>query len=132
MPTIKHRDIEIELEEDFSGRVELTGTTTITVKITTEKTLASMLMTKGTQKLLAYIFGVVFTIVLLAIAFATPNPTAFQYTVFRIVLALAAAGMAAMIPGFLQATISTWLQAGGALAIFVIVYFYSPAALVVN
>jgi hypothetical protein len=34
-----------------------------------------------------------------------------------------------MIPGFLSVQVSTWLRAGGALAVFVIVYFYSPAAL---
>jgi hypothetical protein len=86
-------------------------------------------MRKTDEKKLAYIFGVVFVVMLLAVALFVPNPTAFQYTVFRIVLALAAAGVAAMIPGFLEVTISTWLRAGGALAIFVIVYFYAPAAL---
>ena len=86
-------------------------------------------MQKSHEKVLAFVFGVVFVVVLLAVAFFVPNPTAFQYTVFRIVLALAAAGVAAMIPGFLQVNISTWLRAGGALAIFVIVYFYAPAAL---
>ncbi|MEL4896689.1 hypothetical protein [Crocosphaera sp. Alani8] len=32
-----------------------------------------------------------------------------------------------MIPGFLELNIAKWLRAGGALAIFVIVYFYNPA-----
>jgi hypothetical protein len=68
--------------------------------------------------------------VLIVVAIAVPNPTGFQYTVFRIVLALAAGGVAAMIPGFLQVKVSTFIRAGGALAVFVIVYFYSPAALV--
>jgi len=86
-------------------------------------------MLKSDEKKLAYIFGVVFVVVLLVIAVFIPSPSAFQYTVFRIVLALAAAGVAAMIPGFLQVQVSTWLRAGGALAIFVIVYFYAPAAL---
>lgn len=89
-------------------------------------------MTKTDEKKYAYFFGVVFVVVLLVLAIAVPNPNAFQYTVFRIVLALAAAGVAAMIPGFLQVTVSNWIRAGGALAIFVIVYFYAPAALVVN
>ena len=86
-------------------------------------------MRKADEKKLAYAFGVVFVVVLLVVALFVPNPTEFQYTVFRIVLALAAAGVAAMIPGFLQVTLSTWLRAGGALAIFVVVYFYAPAAL---
>jgi hypothetical protein len=82
------------------------------------------------QQRLAFLFGIVFLIVLLTLAILVPNPTAFQYTIFRSVLALAAAGVAAMIPGFIAVSISTWLRAGGALAVFVVVYFYNPAALV--
>ncbi len=86
-------------------------------------------MTKSSERLLAFAFGVVFVIVLLILASAVPHPTPFQYTVFRIVLALAAGGVAAMIPGFITIDIPKVLRAGGALAVFVIVYFYSPAAL---
>jgi hypothetical protein len=87
-------------------------------------------MNKSDERKLAYVFGVVFVVVLLVIALALPNPTVFQYTVFRIILALAAAGVASMIPGFLHVTVKTWIRASGALAIFVIVYFFSPVALV--
>ncbi|HXO19319.1 MAG TPA: hypothetical protein VOA87_05255 [Thermoanaerobaculia bacterium] len=83
------------------------------------------------QRHLAFVFGVVFVVVLVVLAIAVPNPTPFQYTVFRVLLALAAAGVAATIPGFLQVTIADWLRVGGALAVFVIVFFYNPAALVV-
>ena len=86
-------------------------------------------MQKNYEKILAFAFGVVFVVVLLYAAFAVPNPTAFQYTVFRIVLALAAAGVAGFFSGFLNVQISNWLKAGGALAVFVVVYFYAPAAL---
>jgi hypothetical protein len=67
---------------------------------------------------------------MLAIAF--PAPTAFQYTVFRIVLALAAAGVGALVPGFLEIRYKSMIRAGGALAMFVIIYFVSPAALVAD
>lgn len=77
-----------------------------------------------------FAFGLVFVATLMAIAIRFPEPTPFQYTVFRIVLALAAAGIAALIPGLLQVAIGEWLKGGGALAIFAIVYFYSPAAMV--
>ena len=40
--------------------------------------------------------------------------------------------MAAFIPGFLGVEINIWLRAGGAAAVFVIVYFFSPAHLVVQ
>ena len=87
-------------------------------------------MHKHTQQWTAFVFGVVFVIVLLTLAIKFPNPTAFQYTIFRSVLSLAAAGVAAMIPGFISVSISKWLRAGGALAVFAAVYFYNPAAMV--
>jgi hypothetical protein len=87
-------------------------------------------VTKTQQQVTAFVFGVVFVLVLLAVAFAVPNPSDFQYVVFKTVLALAAAGAAAMIPGFIHVTISKFVRAGGALAVFAIVFFYSPAAAV--
>jgi hypothetical protein len=85
---------------------------------------------KPAQEWSAFVFGVVFVVALLTLAIFFPTPTAFQYTIFRTVLALAAAGVAAMIPGFISLSISKWLRAGGALAVFAVVYFYNPAALV--
>jgi hypothetical protein len=89
-----------------------------------------VILHKQTQLWTAFLFGVVFVIVLLAMAIFFPNPTAFQYTIFRSVLSLAAAGLAAMIPGFISLSVSNWLRAGGALAVFAVVYFYNPAALI--
>ena len=86
-------------------------------------------MKKPNERVVAFVFGVVFVIAIIALAIWKPNPSPFQYTVFRIVLALAAAGVAAMLPGFIEFTVSGWIRAGGALAVFVIVYFYSPVAL---
>ncbi len=86
-------------------------------------------MNKSQERVAAFAFGTLFVVVLLFLAIFHPNPTPFQYTVFRIVLALAAGGVAAMIPGFLSVSISNWLRGGGALAVFVIVYFFSPAKL---
>jgi hypothetical protein len=87
-------------------------------------------VSKSQQQVAAFAFGIVFIVTLLTLAITVPEPTAFQYMVFRIVLALASGGIAAMIPGFLHVEISEWVRAGGALAVFVIVYFYNPAALV--
>jgi hypothetical protein len=85
---------------------------------------------RDAQRATAVASGIVFLVVLLAIAFAVPNPTDFQYTVFRIVLALAAAAFAATIPGFIHVDMPNLARASGAIAVFVIVYFFSPAALV--
>ena len=87
---------------------------------------------RNTEKLLAYGFGVIFVVVLLAIAVYVPNPTPFQFVVFKVVLALAAAGVAAMIPGFIEFNIPTYLRAGGAIAVFAIVFFKNPASLVIQ
>jgi len=89
-------------------------------------------MEKKHQQLAAFAFGVLFVVAMLLVSIFVPRPTDFQYLVFRIVLALATAGVAAMIPGFLQVNVSTFLRAGGALAVFVVVFFYNPATLVVN
>ena len=85
-----------------------------------------------TQLILATVFGFVFLSLILAVAIFIPNPTVFQYQVFRITLALAAAGIAAVIPGVLDVRIPNIATATGALGVFVIVYFYSPAQIVVK
>jgi hypothetical protein len=82
------------------------------------------------SRVAVFAFGVAFIITLLVLAAKYPNPTSFQYTVFRIVLALAAAGIGAFLPGFLDVQVSTSIRAGGALAVFIVVYFFSPAQLV--
>lgn len=84
----------------------------------------------NTDKKWSFIFGVVFIAVMLAIALFKPDPSQFQYTVFRTVLALAGAGIGAVLPGFLDVKMKNLLRAGGAMAIFALVYFWNPAALV--
>lgn len=86
---------------------------------------------KKNEQYLAYGFGLVFIVVILVLAIVFPTPTQFQYTVFRIILALAAAGIAAFIPGFLQVDFKNVVRASGAIAVFVVVYFFSPAQLAI-
>src|SRR5262245_61177959 len=87
-------------------------------------------LTRGHQQLAASVFGTIFVVAILAIAILFPKPTTFQVFVFRVVLALAAAGVAAMIPGFLNVQLGTSIRAGGAIAVFIVVYFLNPTALV--
>lgn len=89
-------------------------------------------MTKQAERRAVFAFGVTFVVVMLVLAVAIPNPTRTQYETFKTVLALAAAGVAAFIPGFLELTVPGWVRAGGALAVFVLVYTKSPATLVVD
>jgi hypothetical protein len=71
-----------------------------------------MNMNKNSQKFAAFGFGIVFVVSILVVAILLPEPTPFQYLVFKTVLALAAAGVAAMVPGFLELSVSNWLRAG--------------------
>lgn len=86
---------------------------------------------QAAQIIVAFVFGVAFVITLLVLAIKFPKPTPFQYTTFRVILALAAAGVAAMIPGFISLEVNApaglLIRAGGALAVFVVVYYVNPA-----
>jgi hypothetical protein len=90
---------------------------------------AKEFMSKRLQVLLAFVFGVIFICVMLVIALLRPEPTSFQYEIFKTVLALAGAGIAAVIPGFIEVRLKGWLRAGGALAVFVVLYFFTAAKL---
>jgi hypothetical protein len=117
-----------KIAADFRERNPIAGFTTALLRSAIE----DLGMKKSTERLLALIFGISFITAILVLAVAFPSPSAFQYQVFRIVLALAAAGFVSMTPGFIEVTISKFLRAGGALAVFAIVYFYNPAALVAS
>jgi len=88
------------------------------------------------QIIIAFSFGTTFVVALIVLAIAYPTPTPFQFWVFKITLALAAAGVAAMIPGFINLEVSPSvglvIRAGGALALFVIVFFFNPAQLAIK
>ena len=80
---------------------------------------------------LAFVFGCVASAAVLWLAFKGQNLSDQQFEILRIVLALAGGGVGAVIPGFLdvsvKASTKVALRAGGALAVFVVLYFWSPA-----
>lgn len=86
-------------------------------------------MTKTKEKTIAYITGVIFLIGLLAFSIFVPTPTEFQYIICRIILSFAAAACVAFVPGFLEVNVKTWIRATGAVAAFVVVYFWAPAGI---
>jgi hypothetical protein len=89
-------------------------------------------ISQGTERLLAFGFGVVFVVVMLGIALFVPYPSPTQWFTFRVVLALAAAGVGALLPGLISVTAGPYVKAGGALALFVLVYWFNPARLVTS
>jgi len=80
---------------------------------------------------LAFAFGCVFLAVVLALAFKGGGLSDQQFEILRIVLALAGGGVGGVIPGFLDVNMKAgtkWaLRAGGGLAVFIVLYFWSPA-----
>ncbi|TGD72196.1 hypothetical protein E4634_16140 [Mangrovimicrobium sediminis] len=82
------------------------------------------------EKWIAVTFGFVFITVLLALTVWLKDPTPMQEITFRIVLALSAGAIGAVIPGVLnlQGELGGFtIRAAGALAIFFIVYFWNLA-----
>ena len=77
--------------------------------------------------LLAFLFGVIFLLVLLVFSIFFPNPTDTQIRFWITALALAAAGIGAVLPGFLEIKYKSIVRASGAIGLFVIVYLFQPA-----
>ena len=71
--------------------------------------------------IIAFTFGTIFLATLLAVAIFVRDPTPLLVTVIKIIVALAAAGVAAMIPGFIDVQLSSGaslaISAGGAIAV---------------
>lgn len=84
-------------------------------------------LTSGVRIVTSFGFGVVFLIAIIAIAIFLPNPTDFQYIIFRLVASLSAAGVVAVMSGFIEIKFGGWLRAGGALAVFAAVFWTNPA-----
>lgn len=73
--------------------------------------------------------GVLGLCMLVVIALIRPEVSAFQYQVFRVVLALAAAGFASQLPGKLQVRLSSGTVGVGTLGVFLLVYSVAPTPL---
>jgi hypothetical protein len=80
---------------------------------------------------MAATLGTLFLVLIVVTAIFVPSPTLYQKKVFLTILALAAAGFATTISGLLSTkiTFGTQLKIGatGALAVFVLIFFYNPA-----
>ncbi|MBB4587942.1 tetratricopeptide (TPR) repeat protein [Rhizobium leguminosarum] len=81
------------------------------------------------DKKAAFLFGLGFAIILLLLAVWLPDPTRWQEFVFRTILSLVAAGIGSRIPGMLELR-WPWLKAGGALALFALVFLVNPPAII--
>jgi hypothetical protein len=75
-----------------------------------------------------WLVGLGLVLLLLALVVFIPCPSEGQYIVFRLVLALGLAALAAIVPGILQVAWNSAIKASGALAVFVVAYLMDPAA----
>ena len=82
------------------------------------------------EKIAGFVFGLVVVGLLLTLSVLIKEPSPSQYATFKTILALAAAGIGGILAGMLhvEGSIKQWsVRASGALALFVVVYFFSPA-----
>jgi hypothetical protein len=84
------------------------------------------------SNIVVLILGVVLVGVVLRISFAISQPNGLQCFILRVVLSLASAAIAAGIPGFINVEIGPGIRAGGALAVFLLVYAFNPRSLLKN
>ena len=79
------------------------------------------------ERIAVFVSGFVLISSMVWIALLVPNPTDFRYTIFRIVLALSGAAFAALIPGAVDIKYRSYVRAGGAMAVLIIIYFFTVA-----
>jgi len=79
------------------------------------------------KTLIAFGFGAIFILSILVFTAVVKNPSPAEIWTYRVILALAAAGVAAILPGFIDIKYKSVVQAGGALGIFVLVLLVFPA-----
>jgi hypothetical protein len=79
------------------------------------------------KTLIAFAFGAVFVITILVFTAVVESPSPTAIWTYRVILALAAGGVAAILPGFIDVKYKTVVQAGGAIGVFVLVLLLFPA-----
>jgi hypothetical protein len=79
------------------------------------------------DRYLAFAFGIIFFGALLYLATIEKNPTALQTQIYVTILAIAAGGIGAILPGFIEVKYKGAVRAGGALGLAALIYLNAPA-----
>jgi len=79
--------------------------------------------------LLAFFFGLIFVAAILIVTTILTNPEPWKIRTFTTILALAGAGIASVVPGYFELKNLPLFRAGGALAVFVLI-FLTPTSFV--
>lgn len=77
--------------------------------------------------LIAFVFGAIFIVTILVFTTVVKDPSPTAIWTYRVILALAAGGVAAILPGFIDVKYKGFVQAGGAVGVFVLVLVAFPA-----
>lgn len=80
----------------------------------------------ATERMIGYIFGIIFIFLLLGLVFFIPDPTKLQAKVVNTILALAAGGFAMLISGTIMVNLPGYIKAGGAIAITALILVSDP------
>jgi len=84
-------------------------------------------LTARNKTILSFVLGASLILIILIVTIIRPCPSDAQFFMYKIILAIALAGVAAVIPGFLRIHYQNTISAGGAIAVFVLVFLYEPA-----
>jgi hypothetical protein len=87
-------------------------------------------MKKSTQLFVSTIIGVLFLLAILILIVAIPCPTKSQYNIFRIIISIAIAAFASIIPGLFDFRYKEFLTATGALGVFAFIFLFDPTQLI--
>lgn len=76
--------------------------------------------------------GLFLILVSMVLAVIFPQPTDFQFFIFRVAIALAVGALGFALSGFISVTIGNGVRATGGAALFLIVYKFNPGRLLKN
>jgi hypothetical protein len=76
------------------------------------------------EKITLFVFGTFFFIVLLAVAWLDRHPSNSSWYIYIWVLAMAAGGVTALLPGAINVNLNPGIRAGGAIAVAVLVFYF--------
>jgi hypothetical protein len=86
--------------------------------------LGTTIGSRDWEKATLFAFGTFFFIVILAIAWLDRTPTKSSWYIYLCVLAMAAGGVAALLPGAIAVKLSPGIRASGAIAVAVLVIYF--------
>ena len=86
--------------------------------------MARMPQPRDWEKPTLFVFGTVFFIVLLAIAWLDKSPSKSSWYIYNWVLAMAAGGIAALLPGAINVNLNPGIRASGAIAVAVLAFYF--------